>query len=175
MIQNCLNCAHYRLKGVLLCFYGSMLIALFAQISVPVSPVPFTLQTLAFLLVARQFGPKHGACAALLYLTEGICGIPVFANFSSGVSVLLSPSGGYLLGAVPAIFLTGILIQRMKNKKFVSIFLAGLSGEIVVFLWGYLRLSNFVGFYDAYLLGVAPFLFTDLLKLTVFSLYAREK
>lgn len=63
------------------------LIALCAWISVPLGPVPFTMQTF------------------LIYLLLGIVGLPVFSGFSAGAGVLFGATGGYLLGYLAAALL----------------------------------------------------------------------
>src|SRR5690606_40894557 len=83
---------------VLLSF--TFLTAITAQITIPVKPVPFTLQTMAVLLSGAILGAKRGALSQLFYLTLGIIGFPVFAQTPDGAigfARLLGPTGGYLL------------------------------------------------------------------------------
>src|SRR5690606_40788097 len=65
---------------------GSAFIALAAQVSVPMLPVPMTLQTLAILLVGFAFGARMGVATLLAYLAEGAMGLPVFANGMNGIA-----------------------------------------------------------------------------------------
>ncbi|MDR0633071.1 MAG: biotin transporter BioY [Holosporales bacterium] len=156
-------------KGVLVSLLGSAAIALGAQATVPFIPIPFTLQTMALLFVAFTLGPNCGVAAVLLYLLEGIIGIPVFAGFSSGIHVILGPRGGYLLGFIPAVYLSGLYFRKLCNGSFPLVFLGGVIGSFIVLVCGYLHLSFFVGFSKACTLGVVPFCLTDLLKVLVFS------
>jgi biotin transport system substrate-specific component len=156
-----------RLAAVLL---GSMAIAIGAQATVRLFPIPFTLQTMALLFVAFTLGPNRGALAVLCYLLEGIAGAPVFAGFSSGIHVILGPRGGYLLGFLPAVYFGGLYFQNVRNKKFLAMCFGGLLSLSVVFICGFLQLSFFVGFSKAYAFGVVPFYLTDLFKILVFSL-----
>ncbi|MDR1522084.1 MAG: biotin transporter BioY [Streptococcaceae bacterium] len=158
-------------QRLLQCLCGSFAIALGAQISIPFVPIPLTLQTMAVLFVVSMLGSKGGTIAVLLYLLEGIMGLPVFAGFSSGIWRILSPTGGYLLGFVPAVYFSGTLLHRYHNRSFGAIFLAGLVGILITFVWGYLQLAYFVGFSRAYTLGIVPFYAADLLKLLIFSLW----
>jgi biotin transport system substrate-specific component len=157
------------------CLLGALFIVLCARITIPFDPVPFTLQTFAVLLVAAKLGAKLGAYSVLLYLAAGVCGLPVFARCGTGIQILLSPTGGYLFGFVPAVYFIGRLLQAASQRSFLVCFLAGLVGEIILFLCGACRLAAFVGFSRAYALGVAPFLLADLLKLTAFACLARKR
>src|SRR3954469_25744165 len=82
----------------LLCaLLGSVVIALSAQVSIPLQPVPITGQTLGVLLVGAALGSRLGALAVLLYFLEGAAGLPVFTPVGApGVARFLGPTGGYL-------------------------------------------------------------------------------
>jgi biotin transport system substrate-specific component len=90
---------------------ASLLVALMAQVSVPLpfSPVPITGQTFAVLLVGAALGAKRGSASLLLYLLEGAAGLPVFAGGGAGPATFLGPTGGYLIGFVAAAWLVGAL------------------------------------------------------------------
>ncbi|MCR5225339.1 MAG: biotin transporter BioY [Alphaproteobacteria bacterium] len=151
-------------------FVGGIFIAIMSQISVPVQPVPFTLQTLAVLLLAIVLGAHESVYAVCLYLTAGVCGLPVFANFSGGVTALVGPTGGYLIGFVPLAYIVGKLAERFGTNNVFTTFIIGVCGIAVLMLCGYLQLACFVGFEKAYLFGVAPFFGVECLKLSIFSL-----
>src|SRR4051794_39821492 len=100
------------LRPALLAIGGSLALAASAQILVPIQPVPMTLQSLVVLLIGAAYGWRLGAATVLLYLAEGLCGMPVFAGFRAGPAVLIGPTGGFLLGFVPAAALAGWLAAR---------------------------------------------------------------
>jgi biotin transport system substrate-specific component len=152
----------------------SLVLALCAQITVPFDPVPLTLQTMAVLFIAT-LGAKQGMFAVLFYLLEGAVGLPVFASFSSGIHEILGPTGGYLLGFIPAAYLAGMLFQKSHSKNFGSVFFAGSVGIFAVLVCGYLHLAYFVGFSEAYSLGIAPFYSVELMKLLIFALVVFKK
>ena len=85
--------------NLLLVAGASLLIAIAAQISVPLpfTPVPLTLQPLAVILIGVTLGSTRGAAAAILYLLEGLSGMPVFAGGGAGALWLAGPTAGYLL------------------------------------------------------------------------------
>ena len=150
----------YRTLAVAFC--ASILMAVGAQISVPFYPVPFTLQTLALLLVAACFDARTAVYSVLMYLAEGAIGLPVFANFSSGVHVLFGPTGGYLLGFIPGVYLASAISN--KFSKLSATFVGGIIGSAVILAFGTVYLATFVGLDNALKLGVYPFLLGDLLK-----------
>jgi biotin transport system substrate-specific component len=79
---------------------GSLLLAAAARISVPVTPVPVTLQSLAVALLAAAFGWRIGVATVALYIVEGLAGLPVFAA-GGGLGYLMSPSFGFIAGWLP--------------------------------------------------------------------------
>jgi biotin transport system substrate-specific component len=157
------------LKNIMSMILGSFLLAIFSQITIPLNPVPITMQTFGAFMIAMLFGPKMGSKIILLYLCEGLCGLPVFANFASGAHVLFGPTGGYLLGFIPAVILIGYLLEIGCAKNRLTILLAALLGTIVLFIPGYLLLAKFVGFHNAYQLGVMPFYIIEAGKLIIFT------
>src|ERR1700722_12522966 len=71
-----------------------------AHISLPLpfTPVPLTLQNFAVILVGMALGPVAGFSAMILYLIEGVLGLPVFTPYAAGgIAHLLGPNGRFLL------------------------------------------------------------------------------
>lgn len=148
-----------------LCLTGTAGLAISSQINIPLQPVPTTLQTAVVLFIAMIYGWRLGGCTVALYLLEGACGLPVFTNFSFGMPILLGPTGGYLLGFVPAVIATGWIIEKCGTKNIFNTFLAGIVGSAVILICGWIILASFVEMQNAYLFGVRPFLLTELIKL----------
>ncbi len=137
------------------------------KIILPFGPVPITGQTLAVLLVGALLGKVRGTGSVLLYLGQGIAGLPVFAGGMSGVAYLLGPTGGYLIGFVPATFIAGYLSERGWNRNVVTAFLAMLAGNIAIYICGLPWLANFVGVDKVFTLGLLPFIPGDIMKLVI--------
>ena len=81
-----------------LCALFAALTAVFSWISVPIGPVPVNLALLAVLLCGGILGSKKAAAAIGVYILMGAVGIPVFASFTGGISRLLGPTGGFIVG-----------------------------------------------------------------------------
>jgi biotin transport system substrate-specific component len=157
------------LKEVAVILGASIIIALFAPISIrlPFTPVPIATQAHVILLLSCFLGSKRAALAVLTFLFQGAVGLPVFAGGSAGIFCLAGPSGGYLLGYVAAAFVTGFLMERMTNRSPAKAFAAMGIGNLIVFLFGLSWLSRFIGWESAFLLGMVPFLIGDMAKLLI--------
>lgn len=153
------------LQKTMLVILGSLIIAVAAQIQVPLFPVPVTLQTLAVVMIAMIGGWQLGLLTVLAYLSEGMLGAPVFAGLASGLPTLLGPVGGYLISFLPAAFVSGYLIEHGFGRYRSTVLLAGVLSFLVIYMLGALGLSFFVGSAQAWQIGVKPFLFGDGLKL----------
>ena len=140
--------------------------ALTARITIflPLTPVPITLQTLAVVLSGLVLGARGGALAQLVYLGLLAAGLPVDAK-GLGPAALFGPTAGYLLGFVPAAFVTGWLAERLTRPRWGGHFVAALAGMMMIYLVGASWLAAMLGSWQqAWVLGVVPFILGDLLK-----------
>lgn len=138
----------------------SILTAISAQISIPIKPVPFTLQTMIVLLAGAFLGAKNGAYSQILYISLGAIGLPIFAQTADGtmgLARLIGPTGGYLLAFPVAAYLVGLLTE--KNQKYLSVIISMFVAELVVILVGtsYLYAAYLHNFVDAVKAGAAIF------------------
>lgn len=153
---------------------ATALIAILAQVSIPIGPVPFSLLTIGVGLMASLLKPQEATLAGLLYLTLGAIGLPVFAQFSGGLHVLIGTSGGYLWGILPYMIVTSHLLKA-RPKPASQTFMANLLGDSLLFIAGFIGLQYF-GKLDAntaFKFGVLPFILPDLLKLAIISFLRR--
>lgn len=155
------------LKDLFLVGMGSVLLALCAPLSfkLPFSPVPIALASHLVIFFGAVFGSRRGAIIVLAYLAQGAVGLPVFALGKMGLWHLLGPTGGYLFGYVAAAYLTGYLIEQMKERSNAKIFLALVAGNATIYFLGAFQLSFYIGLKSASILGVVPFLAGDVVKL----------
>ncbi len=137
------------------------------EIPLPFTPVPITLQTMFVTLAGAWLGAKRGALSQIVYLSYGICGLPVFAGGASSFAQLLGPSGGYLIGFPVAAFVTGLLVSR--DKGFYWNLGACILGSLPILLIGSLQLNILTGgnLTEAFRLGFIPFLAGDFIKCVV--------
>ncbi|MBI4863052.1 MAG: biotin transporter BioY, partial [Candidatus Riflebacteria bacterium] len=90
------------------------LTAVGALVSVPIAPVPVTLQSLVSLTAGAILGASHGAASQILYVLMGSMGLPVFAGGAAGTGHLVGPTGGYLFGLVACALVSGLLVERRR-------------------------------------------------------------
>lgn len=154
------------------------LIAIGAQIRVPIGPVPFTLQMPMVLLTALILGSRLGALSTIIYLLVGLIGVPVFAG-SGGIGAFISPSFGFVLGFIPAAYVAGIGV-REGQPMYQSIIYTYLA-ILVTFIFGasyFVFVMNVligtpVGVIEALMITVIPFAIKDLIVGTLTVMFAR--
>lgn len=136
-------------------------------IVVPFSPVPFSLGLFGILLTTCILGAKLGTLSCGIYLLLGVMGLPVFSGFTSGVGVLLGPTGGYLLGYLFVSVFAGLFGHK---KGSLLLHTAGiLCGLLCCYTLGSLWLSHNtnISFSQALLIGVAPYIIFDIIKIAL--------
>lgn len=147
---------------------GVLAIALFAQVVVPLpfTPVPLTGQTLAVLVVGGAYGTLRGGLTTLAYVGLGVLGAPVFAGGAHGPTVVLSSTGGYLLGMVLAAVLVGRTAERGWDRRLAASLGAMLLGTLAIYAAGaaWLAVVLEVAPLRALELGVVPFVIGDVVK-----------
>ena len=155
------------LRDSALVLTGSFLIALLAQLEIPMWPVPVTGQSAGVLLVGAALGARRGALSLIAYLTEGALGLPVFAGGAAGAAHLLGPTGGYLVGFVAAALAVGYLCERGWDRKlWTSVAAMGL-GTAVIFAFGLAGLTRFVTGDALFASGLLPFISGAIVKILV--------
>ncbi len=147
-------------------------LALLPAIPLPFSPVPITFQVLGVFLAGAILGPRLGFLSQLVYLLIGSIGLPVFAGGAAGFSVILGPTGGYLIGFPIAAFICGLLIQLGDAKKIESklAYIAALiAGMMAIYCIGTIQLSLILGLTlsKAFMIGSLPYMPLDALKVII--------
>ena len=163
------------------------LLAVSAWVSVPLGPIPFTLQTMALALIPAVLDRPTAILAVAVYLLLGAIGLPVFSGMSGGIAKLMGPTGGflwgYIFGIAAAVGLLYVLRRRMgaadkagasEQRGFVAFLknaaaeiVAGLVFTAIAYFCGWLQLMLVMGISPeaAFLAGVAPFVVVDVLKI----------
>ena len=141
------------------------IIAVLAQIIIPIPLIPITGQTLAIGLVVTILGLKHGTYAVLLYILLGAIGLPVFQSFTGGLGILFGPTGGYIIGFIPTALVIGFYLEKTR-LTFTHALVANILGMLVTLAFGAVWLKYFAGlsWTGALLSGVVPFLIVGIIK-----------
>ena len=150
------------------------LTAVGAYLFVPIGPVPIVLQNMFVFLAGLLLGSRWGLASVAVYLLAGLCGLPVFAGGTGGIGRFFGPTGGFLLGYLPAVFLIGAIAERRPARMLRDV-LAMILGSAVLYACGvtWLKVVTQVSFAKAVALGMLPFLAGDALKIAAAALIAR--
>lgn len=148
-----------------------MAIGAHIKFPLPFSPVPVTLQTLFLYLAAGILEARLSALAALAYIMLGAFGLPAFAG-GGGLLYIIGPTGGYLMGFLPAAAIISYLVNSRERQRvswnFLSMFIGFLvlSATGVTYLWAYYNfvLETPVTISHATAVGLLPFVPGDAAK-----------
>ena len=170
-------------RTILLALLGSAIVAIAAQVSVPMLPVPMTLQTLAALVVGAAYGARLGAVTLALYALEGAAGLPVFANFQAGLFLPtgeILASGGYIIGFILAAGLVGHLVEKGWGANVIKLCGAMLLGAAIIYVPGLIWLVGWLivmkgmvatsAIAVAFTSGMLPFILGDIIKAVLAAL-----
>ncbi len=156
-------------RSVSLVFAFSLLMALSAQIVIPIGLIPITGQTFVVLLTGALLGSRLGAMAMMVYLIEGASGLPFFRGGASGLAHLFGQTGGYLAAFPAAAFITGAFAEHGWDRRFLTAVAAMAIGSVVIMLsgWAWFSLITNTSALKAFELTVLPFLPGDIIKIVL--------
>jgi biotin transport system substrate-specific component len=141
------------------------LTAVMAQISIPMPlGVPMTMQTFAVSLAGMLLGARRGAIATLVYVLLGAVGVPVFANFTGGLQIIVGMTGGFIISFPIMAWLVGFGAQK---RSALAVTLGLLAGTLVNYVFGMIMFSAVTGYslYASFNACVLPFIPTTIIKM----------
>ncbi|TYC51009.1 biotin transporter BioY [Weissella muntiaci] len=153
-----------RIRKLALAAMLAAIIAVIAPLSIPLGPVPFTLQTLIIPLIASLVMPSVSLSAVTTYLVLGLLGLPVFAGWSSGLGAFVGPTGGYLLGMLifPLIISAGLKQSRSITRILMLNISAALLQLAIGTIW--LTFAMQISWYHGIMIGLISFIPLALIK-----------
>jgi len=163
----------FTVKEMVLTALFAAIIVVCTWITIPVQPVPFTLQTFAVFCAVSVLGGKKSFFSVLTYILLGMVGIPVFSGFSGGISVLFGKTGGYIVGFlfIPLIYM---LSEKLLGKNIIVLICTLIVGLAVCYIFGtawfifvYSKGGDTVSVSQALKWCVIPFIPFDLLKMAL--------
>jgi len=163
-----------QLRMMVYASLSAALIAAGAYLAIPIGPVPIVLQNLFVLLAGLLLGSSWGLASVAVYLLAGLCGLPVFAGGLGGIGRLLGPTGGYLIGYLPAVFLVGLISEKGGRRPLFDL-AAMIVGSLMVYLFGVAWLKTITGMSPAKAMavGMVPFLPGDAVKIIAAMIIAK--
>ncbi len=149
--------------------YASLLAALIAAgayLALPIGPVPIVLQNLFVFLSGLLLGPRWGVASVGVYLMAGALGLPVFAGGVGGIGRFAGPTGGYLLGYLPAVYVIGWISKKSKGRAAEDV-LAMVCGSIIIYACGvsWLKILSGLTLAKTLAVGMYPFILGDGVKI----------
>lgn len=150
------------------------LIAIMALVAIPVHPIPMNMALLAILLAGGMLGKKYGTLSVVVYILLGVAGLPVFAGFQGGLSSLMGPTGGFIVGYIVVAYITGAVYEKTSKIKYtipfitISVILCYIMGT----MW-YCFVMN-VDFITALSVCVLPFIAGDILKIVLAYIFINK-
>ena len=124
-----------KIKDLTLMALFAALTAVGAFITIPVPPVPFSLQIFFAILAGALLGSRRGAISVAVYVLLGLCGLPVFTK-GAGLSYIFQPTFGYLAGFILGAWLCGRIVELRADKGMKTMLLACLPGRQPTLRWG---------------------------------------
>jgi biotin transport system substrate-specific component len=157
--------------------YASLFAALTAVgafISIPIGPVPIVLQNMFVYLAGLLLGSRWGLASVGVYLLAGAVGLPVFAGGLGGIARLIGPTGGYLIGYLPTVFLISKIAHK-AHPRVISDVLAMICGTLVLYACGvlWLKIVSGMPLTQTLALGMYPFLIGDAIKIAAAAAIAK--
>ncbi|MBC1482092.1 biotin transporter BioY [Listeria immobilis] len=154
-----------KLKFLVVDSLFAVIIALLAQVAIPLGPIPLTGQTFAVGLAATILGAKHGTISVIVYIILGAVGIPVFQGMTAGIGIIFGPTGGFIIGFIFSALLTGWILQKTKFTVSFAI-IANILGALVTLMFGvlWLKVSTGLDWPAAFLTGMVPFIIPGIIK-----------
>ncbi len=136
------------------------------RIPLPFTPVPITLQVLFVLLAGAFLGGVRGSISQVLYVAWGALGLPLFAG-AYGLAAIVGPTGGYLVGFIPAALMAGWLLKR-AHTVFETWF-CFFAASLIILACGFLHMTIFYthNIHMSLVMGVWPFIIGDIIKVTL--------
>lgn len=124
-----------RTRSMLLCGLFAALTAIGAFITIPIPPVPFSMQIFFAILSGLILGANQGAASVGVYILLGLVGLPVFTK-GGGLSYIFQPTFGYLIGFVAGAWLAGYIVKKRGDYSIKTMLLAAFAGAGVDFVIG---------------------------------------
>ena len=155
-----------RIKIITTVAIFSGIICVISPITIPVGVIPITLSTFSIYLIGGFTKKYIGVLSTIIYIFIGIIGLPVFSNYTGGIGVVLSITGGYILGYIPCVYVISLITSINKENIFLyplSMILGTLICYMVGTFWFMVQTKNTI--LESILITIAPFVIFDIFKI----------
>lgn len=164
-----------RTRAIAFIALGVAFAALGSWVSIPIGPIPLTLQMLMFTLIICIYPPTWAVASVAVFVLLGAIGLPLFSGFRGGLGVIMGPTGGFLIGYIPGVVVGAcfrMIMGRFAKSNLARIAVdvaAGILFTLVAYLTGWVQYAVVSGLpmEAAFAVSVAPFVIPDLIKVIV--------
>ena len=152
---------------LVICSIFASLTAILTQISIPLPPIPITMQVFAISLCGLVLGKRLGFISISIYVLLGSIGMPVFSHFNGGIGYILGPTGGFILSFPIMVYIVGYFSD--KYKSIIGVYIGMIIGLLVSYIIGTIYFCGITNtsFIKGLTLCVVPFIVGDILKITL--------
>ena len=157
-----------RIRDLTLTALAAAILCVVSPFTLNIGPIPLSLCTLFLYLIPYLVGWKRAAAATLVYILLGTAGVPVFSNFGAGLAKVAGPTGGYIVGYLPLVIISGLFLHFFPGKRWGQ--LAGMVlGTAVLYALGtaWFCVQSGKALAAALALCVFPFLLGDGIKMAI--------
>ncbi|MCI5809865.1 MAG: biotin transporter BioY [Oscillospiraceae bacterium] len=156
----------FTVKDMVLCALLAAMTGILSQIGIPIGEIPINLALFSVYLAGGLLGSYKGAVSMVVYVMMGAVGVPVFSNFRGGLSVLVGPTGGYILGYIFAALAVG-MVSTYWGDSFWKLAVGMTGGLALCYQFGtvWFVLLTGKGLVAALSACVVPFLPGDAVKI----------
>lgn len=154
---------------LVICSIVASLTAILTQISIPIPPIPITMQIFAISLCGIVLGKRLGFISISIYVLLGAIGMPVFSHFNGGIGYILGPTGGFILSFPIMVYIVGYFSDKYKST--IGVYIGMIIGLLVSYTIGtiYFCIITNTSFIKGITLCVLPFIIADIFKITLAS------
>lgn len=167
-----------RTRSMVFVALSVAIIAVSAWVTVPIGPVPFTLQMFAIAFAIFVLTPRQCMAAICSYLVLGAIGIPVFSGMRGGFGIFAGPTGGFLWGYIIAVAVASMLLALLRKRGFDNVgvyIVVGIVFTAISYVcgWAQYMLLAHVSPLASFAVTVAPFVVVDVVKIVCAAMVAR--
>ena len=152
---------------------GCLLLVICSKITIPLYPIPVTMQTVGIFLLSIMQGGKKAFCSVLLYLLLVFLGFPVLAIAGSHPFWWMLPQAGYLIAFPIAAFVVGMMLDIYSRFSLVVLVLSIVTGKCIIYCLGVLGLMRIMSFEQSMAVGFVPFLPMAVVKIVLLSYFGK--
>ena len=167
-----------QVKNISIIIISSLILTISSKIQTPLAPVPVTMQTFAVLFLGMAFGYKIATASVILYLIQGVIGLPVFAK-GGGLIYFQGPTSGYLFGFIIGAFSSGYFkVTSGALSTFIKLVFSVSFIYLFGLIWLWINLNFYAGkelsFIQIFEIGAKPFLIIEIYKLLILAVLAEK-